>query len=104
MNDANLDDWLTTYRAMPRVWLLKPNNQPWEVVTKAEWIQRERNAGFYPTYGGSQDEPATGSFSSSIQGQGRYVEIELFSPESYDWDPEFRDTVIAEIERLSNGT
>ena len=57
-------------------YFIKLGDSPWVQVTKAEFVSKERNAGFHNTMG-QPDEPATGGFSGSpggetISGKVRY--------------------------------
>lgn len=55
---------------------------PWSEVTKEQWVQAERGAGFRNTMG-KPDEPGTGGFSNGSV-SGRIVNMDYYNPEHYD--------------------
>ena len=73
----------------------KAANCDWKKVSKEDYIQAERNAGFKSKKG--PDFVATDSFSSSITNTRGRITYASNTPEQYDWDPDFASVMREDI-------
>lgn len=59
----------------PYGWVRR-NDGPWELVTRQEWINAERSAGFRSKFG--PNEPATAGFGSDRDAAGNRIQGRLW--------------------------
>lgn len=70
-------------------WFIKVGEGPTREVTRKEWIDYERQAGFWPKGGNG---PATGGFTGGGL-NGTHVYMDYTKRENFDYNPEIQDLI-----------